>query len=170
MKSNSKNFERVDNRGGQLENCFHQRERERERGNCRPCPKYIVAMLKFRLQLSSSSPLPENCTPNSSQFPYTNFHPYLSCLYRGYLFVHVSPHSNHGTNRSTTKTPPFPEMIDFSKGQLVSTRHQSSGICIPSHPMRMTKVNLHFFSLFYFISRTIRSLNSIHFASISIIF
>lgn len=150
MKSNSKNFERVDNRGGQLENCFHQRERERE--NRRPCSKYIVAMLKFRLQLSSSFPLSHKIAPQIR----LSFHTRIStpichaCIEATYLYTSLRIVIMERT-RSTTKTT-VPGMIDFSKGQLVSTRHQSSSMCTLSSAMTKFTFPFFFYSLYPFIA------------------
>lgn len=147
MKSNSKNF--VDNRGGQLENCFHQREREIERKRIvGHAPNISSQCSSFDCSYPRRFPLsPENCTPNSSQFPYTNFHPYLSCLYRSYLFVHVSPHSNHGNERAPPK-PKLPfhwndRFLERSArfDQAFSHREYSLSLSLS---WAMTKVNLHF--------------------------
>lgn len=160
MKSNSKNFERVDNRGGQLENCFHQREREREssamlqiyRRNAQVSIAVILVVL----------PLPQNCTPNSSQFPYTNFHPYLSCLYRGYLFVHVSPHSNHGTNALHHQN------YRSRNDRFLERSARFDEVLVIEYVYSLIRNDEIYISFFFFIpytlsSRMIRSLNSIHF-------
>lgn len=97
--------------------------RERERENRRPCSKYIVAMLKFRLQLSSSFPLSHKIAPQIR----LSFHTRIStpichaCIEATYLYTSLRIVIMERT-RSTTKTT-VPGMIDFSKGQLVSTRH-----------------------------------------------
>lgn len=88
-----------------------ERERERGGGRGKLSTKYIVAMLEFRLQLSSPS---LKIAQTRLSFHTRISTPICHACTRGYLFVHVSPHSDHEPPKL-----PFPEWsISLKKDQL----------------------------------------------------